>query len=271
MSNWWETGSSLDIIGSVDFLPGGSMRRKARLLVLAPLLSVALLAPAGGASAASDRLPDLAMAKLQRLTTDNTGGRRLLRFSSIIVNIGAGPMEIHSQRATTSSSWSSQQVVYDDAGGSRMVATPGVELIYGGDGHNHWHVKDLERYRLVPLSGGGERVSQKAGFCFFDNYQYKLSLPGAPQSAQYPRSACGNQTSRTLRHGLSVGWGDNYQWSLPDQYIDTTGLPNGNYRLWATADQADLFQESNNANNSTWADLRMDANGVTVLRKAPNP
>jgi hypothetical protein len=48
-------------------------------------------------------------------------------------------------------------------------------------------------------------------------------------------------------------------------------LPNGNYRLWATADQADLFQESNNANNSTWADLRMDANGVTVLRKAPNP
>jgi hypothetical protein len=66
--------------------------------------------------------------------------------------------------------------------------------------------------------------------------------------------------------GLSVGWGDKYGWSLPDQYIDTTGLPNGNYRLWATADQADFFQESNNANNSTWVDLRMDANGVTVLR-----
>jgi hypothetical protein len=180
-------------------------------------------------------------------------------------------MEIRSTRPTTSSPWTSQQVVYDDAGGSRTVATPGVGLVYGGDGHNHWHVKDLERYRLVPLSGGGERLGQKAGFCFFDNYQYKLSLPGAPQSAQYPRSACGNQTSRTLRHGLSVGWGDNYQWSLPDQYIDTTGLPNGNYRLWATADQADFFQESNNANNSTWVDLRMDANGVTVLRKAPNP
>jgi Lysyl oxidase len=270
MSNWWETGSSSDIIGSVDFPPGGSMRRKARLLVLAPLLTVALLAPAGGASAASDRLPDLAMAKLQRLTTDNTGGRRLLRFSAIIVNIGAGPMEIRSQRATTSSSWSSQQVVYDDAGGSRMVPT-GVGLVYGGDGHNHWHVKDLESYELVPSGGGAKRLGQKAGFCFFDNYQYKLSLPGAPQSAQYPRSACGNQTSRTLRHGLSVGWGDNYQWSLPDQYIDTTGLPNGNYRLWATADQANLFQESNNANNSTWVDLRIDANGVTVLRKAPNP
>ena len=247
------------------------MRRKARLFLLASLVMVALVAPTGRASAASDRLPDLAMAKLQRLTTDNTGGRRLLRFTARIVNIGAGPLEIRSQRPTTSSGWSSQQVIYDDAGGSRSVDTPSVELIYGGDGHNHWHVKDLERYRLVPLSGSGERIGSKAGFCFFDNYQYKLWLPNAPQEAQYLRSACGTLNSRTLRHGLSVGWGDTYPWSLPDQYIDTTGLPNGNYRLWATADQADRFLESNNANNSTWVDLRIDANGVTVLRKAPNP
>jgi hypothetical protein len=247
------------------------MRRRARLFMLTSLLGLAMLAPAGRASAASDRLPDLAMAKLQNIVTDQADGRRLLRFSAIIVNVGSGPMEVRSQRPNTSSSWSSQQVIYDDAGGSRTVATPAVELIFGGDGHNHWHVKDLERYRLVPAGGTGERVGTKAGFCFFDNYQYKLSLPGAPQAAQYPRTVCGNRYSRTLRHGLSVGWGDKYQWSLPDQYIDTTGLPNGNYRLWATADQADFFQESNDANNSTWADLRIDANGVTVLRKAPNP
>ncbi len=247
------------------------MRRKARLLVLASLLMVVLLAPAPGASAASDRLPDLAMAKLQNIVTDRTDGRRLVRFSAIIVNVGSGPMEVRSERPDTSSSWSSQQVIYDDAGGSRTVATPSVELIYGGDGHNHWHVKNLERYSLVPVSGTGERVGAKVGFCFFDNYQYKLSLQGAPQAAQYPRTSCGNRYSRTLRHGLSVGWGDKYQWSLPDQYIDTTGLPDGNYRLWATADQANVFQESNDANNSTWVDLRIDANGVTVLRKAPNP
>jgi Lysyl oxidase len=248
------------------------MRRRARLFMLTSLLGLAMLAPAGRASAASDRLPDLAMAKLQNIVTDQADGRRLLRFSAIIVNVGSGPMEVRSQRPNTSSSWSSQQVIYDDAGGSRTVATPAVDLIYGGDGHNHWHVEDLESYSLVSWpSGTGERLGKKAGFCFFDNYQYKLSLPGAPQAAQYPRTVCGNRFSRTLRHGLSVGWGDKYQWSLPDQYIDTTGLPNGTYRLWATADQADFFQESNNANNSTWADLRIDANGVTVLRRAPNP
>ncbi len=248
------------------------MRRRTRLFVLASLLTVALLAPVKGASAASDRLPDLAMAKLQHLSTDYDGGRRLLRFTAIIVNVGAGPMEIRSQRASTGSAWTSQQVIYNDAGGSRSVATPSVELVYGGDGHNHWHVKDLERYWLVPSGGGTERTGNKVGFCFFDNYKYKLSLPGAPETVQYPRSACGTQSSLTLRHGLSVGWGDSYSWSLPDQYIETTGLPDGTYRLWATADQAGRFLESNESNNSTWVDLRIDAvNGVTVLRKAPNP
>ena len=249
------------------------MRRKARLLVLAPLLTVALLASAGSASAASDRLPDLAMAKLQHIVTDNTAdGRRLLRFSAIIVNVGVGPFELRSQRTDTSSGWTSRQVIYNDAGGFRTASTPSVQLVYGGDGHNHWHVKDLEKYRLVPLDNtSGERIGQKAAFCFFDNYQYKLALPGAPQDAVYRRWACGTSGSLRLKTGLSVGWGDNYQWSLPDQYIDTTGLPNGTYRLWATADQANFFQESNDTNNSTWADLRIDASGVTVLRKAPNP
>jgi Lysyl oxidase len=248
------------------------MRRRSRLFLLASLLTFAMLAPARGAAAASDRLPDLAMAKLQHLSTDYSGSRRLLRFSAIIVNVGAGPMELRSQRSSTSSAWTSQQVIYDDAGGSRTVDLPSVQLVYGGDGHNHWHVKDLERYSLVPTGGGTERTGNKAGFCFFDNYQYKLSLPGAPQTVQYPRSACGTLSSLTLRYGLSVGWGDKYEWSIPDQYIDTTGLPDGTYRLSATADQANYFLESNEANNSTWVDLRIDAvNGVTVLRKAPNP
>ena len=247
------------------------MRRRSRLLALASLLTIVLLTPARAASAATDRLPDLAMAKLRHIVTDYDGSRRLLRFSAIIVNVGAGPMEVRSRRSSTSSAWTSEQVIYDDAGGSRSVATPSVQLVYGGDGHNHWHVKDLERYSLVPTGGGTEQAGNKAGFCFFDNYQYKLSLPGAPQTVKYPRGVCGTQTSLTLRHGLSVGWGDNYSWSLPDQYIDTTGLPDGTYRLWATADQANYFLESNDANNSTWADLRIDASGVTVLRKAPNP
>jgi len=248
------------------------MRRAARLSLLVSLLTLALLAPGGRASAASDRLPDLAMAKLRHIGTKTIDGRRLLRFSAIIVNVGDGPFELRSRRTTTRSRWSTRQVIHDDAGGSRSVATPSVRLVYAGDGHSHWHVKDLEQYRLVPLgSTGGSRIGQKVGFCFFDNYEYRLSLPDAPEDPVYGHRACGTRNSVGLRTGLSVGWGDIYHRSLPGQSIDITGLPEGPYRLWATADQADVFWEANDANNSTWADPWIDADGVTILRKAANP
>jgi hypothetical protein len=249
------------------------MRRGARVSVLGSLLALALLAPAGRASAASDRLPDLAMARLRHFRTDNAAdGRRLLRFSAIIVNVGVGPFELRSQRAGRNAAWSSRQVIYNDAGGSRSVKVPRVKLVYGGDGHDHWHVKDLEKYRLVPLDGTGrERIAQKAGFCFFDNYEYDLWLPDALEDLVYGDWACGTRKSVRLRNGLSVGWGDIYPWSLPDQYIDITHLPEGSYRLWATADQANFFRERSEVNNSTWADLWIDEDGVMVLRRAPNP
>lgn len=52
--------------------------------------------------------------------------------------------------------------------------------------------------------------------------------------------------------GLSVGWGDEYQWYLLDQTIEITGVPDGRYRLRAIADPADLFKESDETNNDTW-------------------
>jgi hypothetical protein len=192
------------------------MRRAARLSLLVSLLTLALLVPGGRASAASDRLPDLAMAKLRHIGTKTIDGRRLLRFSAIIVNVGDGPFELRSRRTTTRSRWSTRQVIHDDAGGSRSVATPSVRLVYAGDGHNHWHVKDLEQYRLVPLaSPAGSRIGHKVGFCFFDNYQYRLALADAPQDPVYGHRACGRRNSVGLRTGLSVGGGDIYHRSLP--------------------------------------------------------
>jgi len=207
------------------------MRRAARLSLLVSLLTLALLAPGGQASAASDRLPDLAMAKLRHIGTKTVDGRRLLRFSAIIVNVGVGPFELRSQRPDTNSNWSAQQVIYDTDGGARTVGTPSVQLVYEGDGHNHWHVKDLETYQLAPLPNGNSnspsRIGEKVGFCFFDNYQYKPWLPGASWDLEYGHRGCGTRSSVRLRNGLSVGWGDIYHRSLPGQDIDITGLPNG--------------------------------------------
>ena len=248
------------------------MFHKTRLSILGLLLVLALLAGSVPAGAATDKLPDLAMARLRAIQIENTAdGRRLLRFNTIIVNIGLGAFELAAQRSSTSTPWSARQVIFDDAGGSRSEPTS-AQFIFGGDGHNHWHVKDLESYELV-RSDNGVKVGTglKSGFCFFDNYQYKLTLPGAPQSAVYTGAGCGKVDSLSLKMGLSLGWGDIYTYRLPDQYIDITGLTPGTYRLWATADQTGWFQESSNANNATWADLQLTGTGVRVLKRAPNP
>ena len=69
--------------------------------------------------------------------------------------------------------------------------------------------------------------------------------------------------------GLSVGWGDRYQWNLPDQYIDITELPAGQYRLLAIADPSNWFVETIETNNSTWVDLQPTETGLTIKSYGP--
>ena len=68
-------------------------------------------------------------------------------------------------------------------------------MYFAGDGHNHWHVRDLETEKLIRLDNGAKvGTSAKHGFCFFDNVRYRLTLAGAPQSARY--TGCGTSTPR---------------------------------------------------------------------------
>ena len=254
---------------------GGLMLRKLGLSLLSTIVVAGFLATsATPAASANDQLPDLAMARLRSFSIENTtDGRRLLRFSTVIVNIGAGPFEVHGTRASSTDPWTAEQQIYDDAGGFRL-ARVGATFVWGGDGHNHWHVKDLERFDLQRLSDGSNvGISPKSGFCFGDSYQYNLGLPGAPQSKVYSGAGCAPKkpAALSLRMGVSVGWGDIYTWRLPDQYIDISSLPDGSYRLLAAADTSNQFFESNETNNSTWVNLSISGTTVTVLKRAPNP
>src|SRR5918997_56048 len=211
-------------------------------------------APAG---AASDRLPDLRMDHARNLQIQNTGGRKLLRFDSIVVNAGAGPFELRGTNNTGASEMRTvEQRVFDDAGGSRCVPTPAT-MVFGGDGHNHWHVTNLQDFELTRLDNG-VKVSPptaKLGFCFFDNVPYGSSTP---QTYTQPTGACaGGSSAAQTTMGLSPRWGDLYGANLPDQYIDVTGQPAGRYRLTLIADQDNWFLESNNANNYSWIDIQL--------------
>ncbi len=59
-----------------------------------------------------------------------------MRFTSRVLNVGAGPFEIYGSRPDTSTPVSVVQRIYDNAGGYRDVPV-GPTMIYAGDGHNH--------------------------------------------------------------------------------------------------------------------------------------
>ena len=76
--------------------------------------------------------------------------------------------------------------------------------------------------------------------------------------------------------GLSVGWGDTYEWHLFDQHIDVTGIEPGRYRIRAVADAQDWFIESDESNNESWTivELALDTDGfpsVEVVEESAAP
>jgi hypothetical protein len=193
-------------------------------------------------------------------------------------------MELSASRNDAASPFAVSHRVYDAAGDSVLLPVEGANLVWGGDGHSHWHVRDLENYELDRLDNGSKvGTGEKSGFCFFDTTAFRLSLPGAPANqVDTPGTVCGqnNQPATSLRMGISVGWGDRYGSSLPDQYIDVTNLNSGNYRLIATADAGSLFAESDETNNTTWVDLKLTlnhkgkgngGNKVSVIGYGPTP
>jgi hypothetical protein len=239
----------------------------------ATLVVVLALALSMPARAATDRLPDLRMAKLGDLQirecADRSGdcdfaGQLQLRFDAIIVNTGAGAFETRGTRPnTTTSSMSVRQRIYNDAGGYRTRSTT-ARMYFAGDGHTHWHLRNLEQYELIRKDNGVKvGAGSKEGFCFEDNYPFGSSRP------RFYTSCGGDPSALQVRMGLSRGWGDIYGKNTVDQFIDITDLASGRYRLRATADAGRWFAESSNSNNFTWTDIQITGTSIRVIKQGP--
>lgn len=225
-------------------------------------------------SEGGDLLPDLGFARIGDLSVERLrGGVRLLRFSTTIVNVGAGAFEVRGERGSTSESEMSVfQRIYGEDGGVRELSTPAT-MTWGGDGHDHWHVMDLVDARLITLDRGQTVArSNKIDFCIFDNREYDLSLSGAPSSIQYEERGCGRQGDLEATMGLSVGWGDRYPYWMPGQYVDISHVGSGTFRLILTVDPEGWFTEGDTSNNRTWVDIELRGNGnqLRVLGYGPS-
>ncbi|HSU53204.1 MAG TPA: lysyl oxidase family protein, partial [Candidatus Dormibacteraeota bacterium] len=104
--------------------------------------------------------------------------------------------------------------------------------------HAHYHFQNYMSYRLRDAQGRLAAVGLKVGFCILDVFRWNPNSSGA---AKY---TCSNQ-------GIQTGWGDLYDSTLDGQWIDITGLPDGNYTMELEANPLGIIQESNYGNNVT--------------------
>ncbi len=246
-----------------------SSMRRAAALALAGLVAVQFFTVGDAAEAAApptDRLPDLAMGRPTELRLVKSNGKRRLRFTGVIVNVGAGPFETRAYRKSLKTkTMVVRQRIYDSAGGHRTVVTPAI-VKYAGDGHDHWHVQRVAGYELFADTGDGPalRRGAKVGFCFFDTRLRRATLPRAPKTRRYLEKGCGTRNSHSIKIGLSVGWSDIYPWNFAWQWVDVTGLPAGRYLLKLTADPEGSFVERRTTNNCNWTRIQIPRTGSKV-------
>ncbi|QSW98860.1 lysyl oxidase family protein [Haloterrigena alkaliphila] len=154
------------------------------------------------------------------------GEHRLLRFDMIIYNVGD-----------------------EDAELGRPENRP--DLFEYSESHGHAHLKGFNNYVLLDESGERTGAVRKQTFCLRDLYQTRSS---ANSSAQFD---CEYQ-------GISAGWADEYDSSLPGQYIVIDGLPDGEYTLQATTNAAGTIDETCDDDNTVRVDLSITDDTVTV-------
>ena len=234
--------------------------RGARRYFLPVVGSVALastLVPIVGGATVRDQLPDLRMGSPSALrVTTLRSGRRLLRFTSMIVNAGPGPFVVRASRTSTGkATMTVRQRIRRSDGSWRSVTTRAIGR-YAGDGHDHWHVQRVASYELFRLNGSRLKTGAKIGFCFFDVRRASW-LSTSVRTRRYRESTCGRRRSLTASMGLSNGWADVYPWDFAYQWIDISGIPDGSYRVCVTADPLERFVETRDGNNQVWTNIRI--------------
>ena len=115
--------------------------------------------------------------------------------------------------------------------------------------HNHYHLKDFNDYKIFDCRGV-ERRGKKQAFCLMD----VLKINGSGSSTY----TCSNQ-------GVSSGWADVYGSDLDCQWIDITGLANGDYVLEARTNTSAIFKEDSYGDNITWTGIHIQGTTVSEI------
>ncbi len=224
------------------------------------ILIAALALGLGGSTQPAATMPDLDQAPPDAVSVVARDGRLLLVFASAVDNVGPGSLVVHARRAGgVMRAW---QVI-----GDRRYALRTPLRYVRSATHQHWHFPGFERYEL---RRAGDRAlvgrDRKTGFCLRDAYETH-----ALNRAPVWNGECGRRQSaaRTVRQGISPGFGDDYVPEKEGQSIDVTGLPPGRYVLVHRANPGRELRERSYANNAASVLVELRGRHVRVLARCP--
>lgn len=193
--------------------------------------------------------------------TDEDGATNCLRFDQVMANDGEGDLETqlfvpHDPNDTEHHSY--QRIYYSDS-------REHYDDVLSNDWefhpiHDHYHVQNFAQTTLWQMDSQGRRagseplrVGHKISFCIAD---IELDAWGEKGngSRTYNAPDClvpfksDGQFDYYLQ-GLTRGWGDVYEYYLPGQYIEVSGVPDGTYILETFVDPDDHLIEADDSNN----------------------
>jgi hypothetical protein len=198
-------------------------------------------------------LPDIVPLPARDIKLVTIGGRTLLIFSTAYWNKGKGPLELLADPETKGIPGDIERNIYqrvyriDGTHRDRLAGTFLWHQI-----HLHYHYSDFVDYviEIVDTNSGVPQVKRKATFCVRD-MKFIEKLDKTPKQPNY--TICGKE-----RQGVSVGWGDEYDYTLADQSLDVTNIPKGLYRLMFRVNPRNRFDELDTDNNISRVLLQID-------------
>lgn len=235
--------------------------RTPSLLALLCVVLVAALAPSA-AHAATPQYPDLTTLtprdlRFDRADVSQDGSgvmHNVLRFTNTVWNSGQGKLELRSTINSATKQGPAVQRIYDDAGGYTDTT---IGSFYYHQEHAHYHYDDWGRYQLWTAAeydawvasgrtqGAPEDIGTKTTSCVLDE-EFIRGLSGTPYPAVFPWEGCSPNSQNQMVQGLSVGWGDTYDYWRFEQWIDLeqSKLADGNYVLRSVTDPLNKVIES---------------------------
>ena len=195
---------------------------------------------------------------------DEDQAQTCLRFDQVLGNSGAGALDIRfdqpsgvppvdDQEVTTS-----QRIYRSDGSFYHLPAGN----VHWHAIHQHYHFDGFAQSKLWATDAQGVRsgaspaaTGNKVSFCIATtsiNPDYWGQQAFGPSSYPAPDCLEPESSSQGLDHfkqGMAVGWTDEYNWFLPGQYVEVTGVPDGDYILDTTVDPTARLVESDKTNN----------------------